>query len=587
MTDDTPGYKDASDRQDKAAGTGPAQATLSVSGSWQSVLEGEGRAALEMLLPGYLQARRWFRGKARKPRSAQIVDVVRVPEAETGGTEGPVHEACIVLVRVDYLKGEPELYVLPLAYAQSERADDITERQPGAAVARLTGDAPGLLYDATADPAFSQNLLGAIEAGRSFSSPSGTLSAQPTVAFTCMRGASERPLAARLGSAEQSNTSVVFGDRLIMKLYRRIEPGIHPDLEMTRFLTERTSFSHIAAVAGALEYFPAQPADARPGPAVADGLALGILQGFVANQGDAWEYTLDALWTYLERGLARPSSPPDARISTAGLLAVGAEPSPLARETIGEYLDSARLLGRRTAEMHLALASEAADPAFAPEPFTEDYQSSLYQSWRELSDGVFDLFRGRINDLPAGVRPAGEELLALEDRLLERFGAINERPVHATRIRTHGDYHLGQVLYTGDDFVIIDFEGEPGRPLSERRLKRSALRDVAGMLRSFQYAAYGKVLFDQERLARLGPTQQSALDSWGRFWQLQVCAAYLNAYFNSAGPASFLPAAREELALLLDVYLLEKATYELGYELNNRPDWVTIPVRSILQLLRD
>jgi maltose alpha-D-glucosyltransferase/alpha-amylase len=246
--------------------------------------------------------------------------------------------------------------------------------------------------------------------------------------------------------------------------------------------------------------------------------------------------------------------------------------------------------------MHLALASDAADPAFAPEPFTQLYQRSLYHSWRAHADGVFELFRARMAGLPPAVQSAGRELLALEDILLERFRAILGGRVRAARIRTHGDYHLGQVLYTGQDFVIIDFEGEPSRPLSERRFKRGALRDVAGMLRSFQYAAYGKALFDQERLSRLEPTQQAALDGWARYWQLQVCGAYLHAYTTTAGhapagsaaaePAAFLPASRDELALLLDVYLLEKAIYELGYELNNRPDWVMIPVRGILQLLR-
>ena len=420
-------------------------------------------------------------------------------------------------------------------------------------------------------------MLDSIAAGRSFSSPSTTLRAQPTGVFARLRGPADHPLLARLGSAEQSNTSVVFGNRLILKLYRRIEEGINPDLEVTRFLTERTSFSHIAAVAGALEYFPAQAVGAPSAPVTAGGLTLGILQSYVANRGDAWEYTLDALGEYFERVLATPSAPPDAQISTAAMLGVAPEPSPLARETIGAYLNSARLLGRRTAEMHLALASDPDDPAFAPEPFTQLYQRSLYQSWRAQADGVFELFRGRLDDLPAGVRSAAQELLALEGRLLERFRSINGRRIHATRIRTHGDYHLGQVLYTGDDFVIVDFEGEPSRPLGERRFKRGALRDVAGMLRSFQYAAYGKALFDQERLARLAPAEQAALDAWARFWQLQVCGAYLNAYLDTAGRATFLPASPDELAMLLDVYLLEKATYELGYELNNRPAWVMIP----------
>ena len=273
-------------------------------------------------------------------------------------------------------------------------------------------------------------------------------------------------------------------------------------------------------------------------------------------------------------------------VSTPTLLELTAqEPPALAYEMLGDYLESARLLGQRTAELHLALASDADDPNFAPEPFTLLYQRSLYQSMRTLASQVFDLLRRRVSQLPDAVRPDAQATLDLEDAYLERLRAITTRKATAMRTRTHGDYHLGQVLYTGKDFVIIDFEGEPGLPMSERRFKRSALRDVAGMLRSFHYAAYA-ALFAQRNLNRIRASDMAVLESWTRYWHLWVSVTYLKAYLETSGNAPFIPQDREELRILLEAYLLEKAIYELGYELNNRPDWVMIPVQSILQLLQ-
>jgi maltose alpha-D-glucosyltransferase/alpha-amylase len=182
------------------------------------------------------------------------------------------------------------------------------------------------------------------------------------------------------------------------------------------------------------------------------------------------------------------------------------------------------------------------------------------------------------------VRDQAQQVLNLEGTISERFQAILDQKPTVMRIRCHGDYHLGQVLYTGHDFVIIDFEGEPARPLSERRIKRSALHDVAGMLRSFHYAAYSALL-DREASGVVRPEDIPILEPWARFWYLWVSAAFLKAYLAEAGQASFIPQSREELQALLDAFLLEKAIYEVGYELNNRPEWVRIPLQGILDLV--
>jgi maltose alpha-D-glucosyltransferase / alpha-amylase len=254
-------------------------------------------------------------------------------------------------------------------------------------------------------------------------------------------------------------------------------------------------------------------------------------------------------------------------------------PSNVAQELIAGYLADAELLGRRTAQMHMALASREDIAAFKPEPFTPHYQRSIYQSMRSLTVQTFQLLRRRAKQLPDA-----EELLGREAEIHQRLRSLIEGRIGGYRIRTHGDYHLGQVLYTGNDFVIIDFEGEPARPLSERRIKRGALRDVAGMLRSFHYAPYA-VVYGQSEGSVIRAEDVGALEAGSRFWQRWVSAAFLRAYLEESQTATHLPSDRKELGLLLDAYLLEKALYEIGYELNNRPDWVRIPIRGALDLL--
>jgi maltose alpha-D-glucosyltransferase/alpha-amylase len=261
------------------------------------------------------------------------------------------------------------------------------------------------------------------------------------------------------------------------------------------------------------------------------------------------------------------------------------QPSTLAQEALGAYMQTAGLLGRRTAEMHRALASDPEDPAFAPEPFTSLYQRSLYQSMRNLTAHAFHLLRDRQGDLPKHVTAEAKRLAGAEDRVLQTFHSIVGRKVEASRTRCHGDYHLGQVLHAGRDFVIIDFEGEPARSVTERRIKRSPLRDVAGMLRSFDYAVH-TVLYGPAGLGVIRPEEAPGLEPLATFWRKWVSASFLAGYLNNAQGASFVPPSVDQLDLLLRILLLEKAVYELAYELNNRPHWVQIPIRGILQLLK-
>jgi maltose alpha-D-glucosyltransferase/alpha-amylase len=300
----------------------------------------------------------------------------------------------------------------------------------------------------------------------------------------------------------------------------------------------------------------------------------------VTNQGDAWRYTQDRLNQYFNAAMGQPLLDLPAVFSVDLL---DTAPTDAAARLIGGYLESARLLGRRTAEMHLCLASEQSLPEFKPEAFSRLYQRGLYQSMRNQVGKALPLLRRQFNRLPEGLRPLAVAIMKREKDLMNRFKDLLETKISALRIRCHGDYHLGQVLFSGSDFIIIDFEGEPARPITERRIKRSALSDVAGMLRSFHYAAQAALLRRPEN--GIPPETAAEMDHWAEFWQRWVSAEFLKSYLHKVGETRFIPGSRSELRILLGALLLEKAVYELSYELNNRPEWVEIPLRGIRQLL--
>jgi maltose alpha-D-glucosyltransferase/alpha-amylase len=305
----------------------------------------------------------------------------------------------------------------------------------------------------------------------------------------------------------------------------------------------------------------------------------------VVNEGDAWSYTLDQVEQFFERVLEPRDAPHELSIARGNPLAlVDQELPPLVFE-IGSYLETARVLGQRSAELHRALASDPDDPEFAPEPFSSLYQRSLYQAIRTGAVRALDLLRDRLPHLPEQSNSEARALLERRESLLEAIRTIVGERIGGMRIRCHGDFHLGQLLCTGNDFTIIDFEGEPARSLGERRIKRSPLRDVAGMLRSFDYAAHHPLLGSGERVIR--DEDVPLLEPWACFWRQWVSSAYLRAYLPGVSEAGLVPGEPEELERLLRALLLDKATYELHYELNNRPDWVRIPIRGILDLLED
>jgi maltose alpha-D-glucosyltransferase/alpha-amylase len=428
------------------------------------------------------------------------------------------------------------------------------------------------LFDALEEPSFSEALLQAIARRRRFKGALGEVLAWPGEAFRQLRGPADTPLAPAVLAGDEYDTSVAYGDRLFLKVFRRIEEGVNPELEVTRFLTEKTAFTHLPALAGAIEYRNGQQ----------EPLTLAVLEGFVPNEGNAWKYTVDALGLFFERVLTRQAPAQDLPVPQRPLLdLVEEEFPPPVQELIGPFLASVGLLGQRTGELHVALASDPTDPAFAPEPFTTLYQRSLYQSVRTQTRQAFDLLRKRLKGLPEDAREDADNVLAYEEEMLQRLRSIFERKLQAQRTRCHGDYHLGQVLYTGKDFVILDLEGDPNRPLSDRRRKRSPLRDVASMLRSFHYATVSAA-----RKGRIRPEDLLPLVPWARLWHLWVSVTFLKGYLGAASQGSFLPPDRDGLRTLLDFSLLKRTVNELRFELTNNPERVRIPLRGLLHQLQ-
>jgi maltose alpha-D-glucosyltransferase / alpha-amylase len=520
--------------------------------------------SLPTQLPDFLTAQRWFGGKAHRVRATEVLDVIPFGASQL--------ESFMILARVEYETGVRETYLLPLLVWSADRAP--TEDGSHIMKASIRG-ADLILTDALRNEDFLLGLHAAIEAQGVFRGLRGELRAKQAKTYRDICPAAAGVLKPTPMKVEQSNSSITYGDRLVLKVFRHVEPGVNPDLEIGRFLSENVRFPHVPAVAGWLEYSATDGEQAT----------LGILQEFVPNQGDAWRFTLNSLLEFWQRAAERLAEV--SSLNPPGLypLKRSALPMPgIMRELCGKYLDAAALLAQRTAQLHLALASDSATPAFAPEPFTQQFQAALAQSLREKTQNAFALLRAHVAEMTGDTRVEAERILKAESELLKTFATVLSQPVAAMRTRIHGDYHLGQVLYTGLDFVIIDFEGEPARPIAERSVKLSPLQDLAGMLRSFHYAAFASVFAASTGANAHSEDVRQRLKS-AQVWYLCAATHFTSAYLTEAGSASFIPATEEQLATLLRLHLLEKAVYELNYELNNRPDWVRIPLTGIASLL--
>jgi maltose alpha-D-glucosyltransferase/alpha-amylase len=530
----------------------------------EGILTTQGLEHLGQLLITYLPRQRWFGAKSRTIKAVAVLD-----SAEFHGLN-----AILLFLQLTYDDGSTSIYQLPLTITTGEAAETIRASDPGSILATVTtSSGHAILHDAVAREDVRQAILEFIEPNVQFPTRNGVLIGRSSSAFAEARGTD--PLPARLGSAEQSNTSILYDAKLILKLFRRLQPGENPDTEIGRFLTETAHFPRIAPFLGDITL---RPKDGEP-------TTLAMLQGLIENEGDGWQWTLDELSHYYDTVATLPA--PQDLGTPPSFLTIN-EPSELAREHAGLYLEAAALLGRRTAEMHLALATPTHNPAFVAECFTTaDLVADADRIDAQLSLTLSALRRS-MSQLSETIVDNAALVLSRRIELFARArGIASATPSEAgQRIRIHGDYHLGQVLRSRNDYVILDFEGEPARSLAQRRAKQSPLKDVAGMLRSFNYAAYAALNIFAQRRPPNSEADVKNLEAWTTLWQNAVSNEFLHAYHLTIAESDpDLNPKPDHSQLLLNAYLLEKSLYELLYELDNRPTWVHIPLTGILALL--
>lgn len=541
---------------------------LEINGPYENLMKIPTRRHLEQsVIPQYLTRQRWFGGKARALKSTRVTDYMTIP------SDSPA--AFLVLVQVDFADKTSDQYCLPLAIATGAQADTLRESSPGSVLARVPGrNGDAIVYDAMANDSVCAALLSIVEMEREVKTRTAGVRGFKTAIYNELRGPNDFPPRIRRGGGGTSNTAIVFDDRLIMKLFRRLEPGQNPELEIGRFLSEKTDYRRLPLTAGAFDY-----SSAKTEPTV-----LAIVQQLVNNEGPGWEHALEEIGRFFERASSESHANDQIDADSRSLFDLaGIEPPAMVADTIGTYLTAAAILGRRTAELHLALASDPSDPAFAPEPITPEYLSRVRTQLRKRAEVAIASLAENAGGLPDALREAAQRLIADREQVIERMGTLPADELRATKIRCHGDYHLGQVLRAEGDFIILDFEGEPARPLAERREKESPMRDVAGMLRSFSYAAYSGLFTFTERR----PDNFARMEAWARLWQNWTSAVFYSSYCSIAAGASFLPDDPAQVRAWVELFVLEKALYELVYELNNRPTWVRIPLFGILSLVKD
>jgi maltose alpha-D-glucosyltransferase/alpha-amylase len=553
----------------------PERPTFSVSGRWDTLFTGAAKRQLEAWLPSYISERRWFGQKTRTITSASVLDAVPVPAASrgNGGREPAPPVASVLIVGLELGHGSPERYLVPLAHLSGLEADEMKKWHPEAVVAdvRAAGE-EGTLIDAAHSPAFVRAMADLLARRRSLAGQHGQLAGLPAPSLrrfdNCLRqDCPTTPL-----SGEQSNSSIMLGDEAIMKLIRRVEDGINPGVEIGRFLSERARLAHAPRLGGSIEY--------RTRATGAPPATIAMLEEYVPNEDDGWDYVVDALAHGLEEALTNGTDVGVPAVAPRGVVSTPERDTEAVHPVVGPHLEWASLLGQRTAELHLALTSDDRDPAFAPDPLTSLDRQALFHGARSLTRQV-------LRDVAAqGIdSPLLAQVVRREAEIIDRLRRLSATPVAGYRIRCHGDYHLGQVLWTGKDFVIIDFEGEPSRSLGWRRLKRPAAFDLAGMVRSLHYAGQAAAHRIDVEFGSAVDGPGPRYDDWLALWHRSVSARFIDCYLEVAGRSPYLPSSHEELAQPLDFFRLEKAVYELSYEVNSRPSWVDIPARGILDIL--
>lgn len=511
----------------------------------------------EKALPKYLPTQRWFTSKGKELQTCTITHAFGINDY-----------SAILLCEVAFADHTTEMYQLPLAWnTEPEWLDFFKEFNTHHVIGQVGDPVTALLTDAVPRANFRHLLFTEMRDAKDRTD-------QLTYDKGKLLDSASNEVTSIMPSIDTSNTAIIYNDAFFFKLFRKLDPGLNPDLELVRFLSEQTSFKNSPAYGGSLTVGELNDPDS---------INLGLMIGKIDNRGDAWaffqELTEDYYTKVMEGELI--SSQPPAFTATEDYDELDEVTKKVFSKTT---FDRARLLGRRTGEMHLALASAGSDlPDMVSEPLTAEYREEIYQAAKKLLDRQFAELTNKLGELSESQRQEAQNVLDQRDRVENRLKAIREQDILVDLTRIHADYHLGQVLCTEDDFYIIDFEGEPLLSIPERRRKRPPFKDVAGMVRSFHYAAQGQLLLNYN----YSNEDREALTVWGEHWFRHVRHLFLSAYLKTTEGASFIPDTLAQREDLLDFFVLEKAIYEVAYELNSRPDWLAIPLRGVLFALID
>ncbi|VTS04192.1 maltose alpha-D-glucosyltransferase [Tuwongella immobilis] len=544
---------------------------IRVNRSWEEILEGGPQEQLEGILVGFLTQR-------QTPGSRQAITNVRLDKSVVI-TISRIRVQ-ILFLRVEFRVGLAETVLLPvLCLAASDRSRLLLPEET-AVIARIVGGETGDLVAAQAVPEYNNGLLRAIRNNRSQVTENGQFVARWLDSEAVPEGTDTELPVPVVHRSERNNFAVIFGESFVLKTFHRAEEGTNPDLEVGRYLQSVTTDVPSAPVVGAIELI-------RRG---AEPITLAVLHRYVPNQGNAWQYTLDLLSLFYESVAAnsREQSPPlPPPMPMFGACTVSMHDL---EGFAGGYINTVRLLANRTAELHKALAAAPIDSPFAKEIYSRQHQRSVYQSMRNAMGKLTERLERERDELPPIVRPLAERFLAIQRNIVDRFQRVLDPAIQeGFRIRCHGDYHLGQLLYTGNNFVVIDFEGDVSRRITDRKIKRSPLRDVAGMLRSFDYAAQSVLRGLANHRGRspgvIRTEDRAILSKWADAWCDCVSREFVSEYRRKIDDTRLLPPSESATSTLIELFLLEKAILEIDYDLAFRPEWAVIPLRAILRLM--
>ncbi|MEW5693720.1 MAG: maltose alpha-D-glucosyltransferase, partial [Candidatus Hydrogenedentota bacterium] len=514
---------------------------------------------IQKIIPDYLKKVQWFTNRFKTIYKIRIVDQINI-----------VKNTCIFIFEIGFTEGPPELYLIPVSIVSKSDGLKLQEEDQNSIIAKLLpGKREYFLCDAFYDEKFRKSLLSIILKEKKIKGEKGEIIPHLKKNNKNFITDNSLLLSSTILKSKQHNALITYGTELLLKSFRRLDYGLNPELEIERIL----KFSNIPQYAGSIEYNQGKELN----------ITLCVLSKLIPHQGDVWSYTLDAVSRFYSHTLSKKQEIKIIPKISGVFSRVDSIPQNIEELIRTTFLGMIKLLGIRTAELHLALTSVSDNPDFVPEHFSMLYQRSVYQSMRNQTRRAFSLLLKNINDLPRDIQDDAQFVLKSEKNIINYFQKIYQNKLSVLKMRIHGNYHLEQILFTGKDFIIADFEGDTTRPISERRLKRSPLRDIAGIIRSFHYVAL-KVLYQHPSIRK---EDMDYLEDWANIWWYYVSNAFLKSYIDTIKDKPIVPEQKDEFDLLLNLFILNKAIYELEYELINRSSWVIIPIKGIKHFIEN